>query len=177
MKFTEAWSKIVSENSILKFTIVCLSTLTLFLGISSMKLALKDPIVVERSCFAKAANLGDGKRSSQEIESFLKEALSQRFDTALQSSLGYVSSDELTLRDKEQKDLQSRKLVQKVILNGVQIGEKGILVDLDRLISVGDIRSAFKFPVAVKIETISRSDVNPYGLILTEVKISSKEVK
>jgi hypothetical protein len=39
----------------------------------------------------------------------------------------------------------------------------------DRLIAVGEIRAAFKFPLALKVETVTRSPANPYGLLLTDV--------
>lgn len=177
MKFTVAWAKVASENSILKIVILCLSVLCVFFGASSLKLALRDPIVVERGCYSKAALVTDGKRSSIEIESFLKEALSQRFDSQALVRNNFLSSEEQFLREKEQKDLQLRKLTQRVLLNSAAVDGGVVVVDADRLISVGDVRSAFKFPLRVKIESVTRTEWNPYGLVVSEVKTIEKEAK
>ncbi len=177
MKFNVAWAKVIAQNSVLKFVILCLSLTSLFFGLSSLKLALKDPIVIDRACFSKGANISDGKRTPTEIEFFLKEALQQRFDSVVQPRDGFLSSDELLLREKEQKDLESKKLIQRVVLNSVQLDGKAIQVETDRIISVGDLRSAFKFPLKVTIETVTRTEGNPYGIVLKEVKPVGKESK
>lgn len=177
MKFTIAWARVASENSVLKAVVLCLTVLCLFFGASSLKLALKDPLVVDRGCYSKAASVADGKRTTAEIESFLKEALAQRFDTQTVVRNDFLSDDEQILRAKEQKDLQSRKLSQRVILNSATVEGGTIIVDADRLISVGDVRSAFKFPLNVKIESVTRSEGNPYGLVVSEVKTIEKRDK
>lgn len=175
MKFTVAWAKIASENSILKSVVLCLSVLCLFFGASSLKLALKEPLVVDRGCYSKVASIVDGKRTATEIEAFLKEALTQRFDTQAIVRNDFLSDDEKILRAKEQKDLQNRKLSQKVILNSATVEGGTVVVDADRLISVGDVRSAFKFPLNVKIESVTRSEGNPYGLVVSEIKTIEKK--
>lgn len=177
MKFTIAWARVASENSVLKAVVLCLSALCLFFGASSLKLALKDPIVVDRGCYSKAGSVADGKRTATEIESFLQEALAQRFDTQGVVRNDFLSDDEQILRAKEQKDLQNRKLSQRVILNSATVEGGTIIVDADRLISVGDVRSAFKFPLNVKIESVTRSEGNPYGLVVSEVKTIEKRDK
>ena len=177
MKFTVAWAKVISENSILKSVILCLTGLCLFFGITSLKLALKDPIVIERGCYSKPGQPGDGKRTTVEIEAFLREALSQRFDSSSVTHDGCLSEDEQFLRAKEQKELQSRKLTQKVVLNSFVVDGGSATVDSDRLISVGDVRSAFRFSLTVKIESVTRSMGNPYGLVISEIKAIEKKEK
>ncbi len=177
MKYTVAWARVVSENSVLKCVILCLSALCLFFGASSLKLALKDPIVVERGCLSKIATMSDGKRTVSEIEAFLKEALAQRFDTGPSIRADFLSEGERQIREKEQKDLQGRKLSQKVLLNSINASGETVNVDADRLISIGEIRSAFRFQLMVKIESITRTEANPYGLLISEVKLREKEGK
>lgn len=178
MKVSTAWARVASENSVLKFVVLCLTGLTLFLGFSALKLALKEPLVIDRGCFSKKATaLTDGKRTQSEIEAFLKEALTQRFDSAASVRNGFISSEESGLREKEQKELDARKLSQRLVLNQVVANGNVLTIDADRLISVGDIRSAFKFPLAVKVESIARSEGNPYGLILVEAKAIEKNEK
>lgn len=177
MKYTVAWARVASENSVLKFVILCLSALCLFFGASSLKLALKDPIVVDRGCLSKIASTSDGKRTVSEIEAFLKEALAQRFDTGTNLRADFLSEGERQTKEKEQKDLQGRKLSQRVLLNSINASGETVNVDADRLISIGEIRSAFRFQLIVRIESISRTETNPYGLLISEVKLREKEGK
>lgn len=177
MKFTVAWAKVSSENSILKSVVLCLTLLCLFFGISSLKLALKDPLVVERGCFTKSAPMGDSKRTSTEIEAFITEALSQRFNSQALVQNDFLSDEEQLLRAKEQKDLKNRSLFQRVIVNSVTVDGAVVTVDADRLISVGEVRSAFRFPLTVKIESVARTSGNPYGLVASEVRVIEKRVK
>jgi hypothetical protein len=139
-------------------------------------MALRNPLVIERGCFSKAAQIADSQHTNLEIESFVEAALAQRFDSKDPGRETFLASSEKDLRSKEQKDLAARKLNQRVVVNAVSVSEKGILVEADRLISVGDIRSAFKFPLAVKVESVTRTVANPFGLILSEVKpVEQKE--
>lgn len=174
MKFTVAWAKVISENSILKGVVVSLTMLVLFLGVTSLKLSLRDPLVIERACFSKVANIVDTKKTTVEIEAFLKEAIAQRFDSSTNQPTNYLSAEEKNVREREQKDLQSRKLAQRVFVNSIVIDGSKIILEADRLISVGDIRSAFRFPLELKIESVSRSASNPYGLMLANVKALEK---
>ncbi len=170
MKYTEAWASVMSQNSVLKSTIVGLSLATVLLSAVTIRLSFKEPIVVERGCFTSLANLVSSKHDMREIEYFLREALSQRFDSKSQPVEYLIAMDELALRTIEQKDLQNRNMTQRVLVNSIAESEDGFKVDADRFISVGDIRSGFKFPLFVKVESVARSLSNPYGLILTTIK-------
>lgn len=177
MKFNVAWAKVASENHILKFVILCLGGLSVFFGITALKLALRDPLVIERGCYSKVAKTQDGKRTPEEIQAFLKEALAQRFDSNASVHDGYLSDEESVVRENEQKELQSRKLNQRVVLGNVIVNSGIVSVDADRLIAIGDVRSAFKFPLVVKLESVPRSEGNPYGLVISEVKTVQKGEK
>jgi hypothetical protein len=115
--------------------------------------------------------------TNHEIESFVEAALEQRFDSKEAGRDFLLSGTEKELRQREQKDLLARKLNQRVVVNSAQVSESGIIVDADRLISVGEIRSAFRFPLVVKVESVGRSSANPYGLILSKVKPVEKKEK
>lgn len=177
MKFNVAWAKVAQENSILKAALLVLGSLCTLLAICMTQLALKNPLVIERGCFSKAANLADVQHTNVEIQNFMEVALSQRFDTKDPGRESFLSSSERDLRLKEQKDLMARKLNQRVVVNAVDVSDKGVTVEADRLISVGDIRSAFKFPLVVKVESVTRTVANPFGLILSEVKPVEKKEK
>jgi hypothetical protein len=61
-----------------------------------------------------------------------------------------------------------------LFIRSVRESENGFTVDADRLIAVGDIRSAFKFPLNVRVESKARSLSNPYGLLLSNVQTIDK---
>jgi hypothetical protein len=169
MRYTVAWSKIVSENAVLKSVILVSCALSFFFSFALLRLALKDPLVIDRACFSKPSVVADGKRTKEEIDSFLREALSQRFDSKTGSAKALLDSDELALREKEQKDMTARKLNQTVLFNSSVNSDGSTTVDADRVISVGEIRSAFRFPLKVRVVTTQRTIENPYGMVLAEV--------
>lgn len=183
MKYTEAWANVVAQNLNLKMVSMILGALSIMLGMITLRLTFKDSIIIERGCFSKAILPVKDEHSKSEIEAFLKESLSQRFDSEVQPVDGLLSPDELRLRMIEQKEFESRKMVQKVIVSSVSETEDGFRVEADRLISVGEVRSAFRFPLFVKLESKPRSYSNSYGLLVTAAKAvddksnSSKEKK
>ena len=118
------------------------------------------------------------EHTKEEIESFIKEALSQRFDSTVQPVDGLLSPDELKLRLQEQKDFVTRNMKQRLVVNSVTQTGDDFLVDADRVISANDVRSAFKFPLLVKLESKARSYSNPYGLIIvSSSQVESKDKK
>lgn len=170
MKYTEAWANIIAQNLNLKLVTIILGILSIFLGMITLRLTFKDSIVIDRGCFSKTITPVKDDHSKEEIEAFVKESLSQRFDSEVQPVDGLLSPDELRLRLVEQKEFESRKMAQKIIVNKVHETTEGFKVEADRLISVGDVRSAFRFPLLLKLESKSRSYSNPYGLLLTTTK-------
>jgi hypothetical protein len=113
--------------------------------------------------------ISDGKRSEAEIQTFVRLALAERFNSEAPSS-GYLSVQETERRSKEQKELTEQKMRQLIIVGSVEIKSDRITVDADRLIAVQNIRSVFRFPTEVRLETIKRSKSNPYGLLLAGVE-------
>lgn len=178
MKFSVAWASIATQNVLLKWGVVSLALTTLCLTFSSVKLALRDPLIIERTCYSSIQSLGQAKHTKTEITSFLREAISLRFDSDQISNSVFLSKAAKSLRVQEQKELKRRSLRQKIIVNSIEIKDEQILIDADRLISVNDVRSAFKFPLKVEIRKTTRSKENPYGLVLNQVElIKSKEDK
>lgn len=179
MKYTEAWSSVVSQNLNLKIATFVLGIVSMILGLSTLKLAFKEAIVIERGCFSGMANKVDDKHSPQEIESFLKVALSQRFNSQVQAVDGLLAIDELNLKNQEQKEFSSRGLKQSILVNSISSigGDSQFRVDADRIISVGEVRSTFRFPLMVKLESKARSYSNPYGLLLVNIKAIEKDAK
>ncbi len=170
MKYTEAWSSVVSQNFNLKLVIITLGLVGIILGMICLKLSFKDTIIIERGCSSRTVQPVKDEHSKEEIENFLNSALSQRFDSDAAASDGMLSPDELKLREQEQREFASRNIKQRVILNSVTESSDGFKVDTDRVISVGEIRSAFRLILNVKLESKSRSLSNPYGLLIVTTK-------
>lgn len=170
MKYTEAWANVVAQNLNLKVVSIILGVLSIVLGMITLRLTFKDSLIIERGCFSKTVSPVKDEHSKEEIQSFLKESLSQRFDSEVQPVDGLLSLDELRLRIAEQKEFDSRKMTQKILVNNITETSEGFKVEADRLISVGDVRSAFRFPLIVKLESKPRSYSNPYGLLVTTTK-------
>jgi len=178
MKYTEAWASVVSQNFNLKMATVILGAISLVLGMTTLRLTFKDSPIIERGCFSRPLVPMKDEHTKEEIESFIKEALSQRFDSTVQPVDGLLSPDELKLRLQEQKDFVTRNMKQRLVVNSVTQTGDDFLVDADRVISVNDVRSAFKFPLLVKLESKARSYSNPYGLIIvSSSQVESKDKK
>ncbi len=178
MKFSIAWAELANQNLILKTALACLSASTICFSLVSLKLALKEPIVIDRGCLSKVAKPGDTRRSSEEIETFVRMALEQRFDTNARPNPDFVTPTEIANRLQEQKELATRQMKQKLVVNSVSVDGADVTVDSDRLVTVGTIRSALPMPLKLKVESQERTDGNPYGLLMTVVKANEKkEVK
>lgn len=169
MKFTVAWANVLSQNVTLRAAVVLLALCSLVFSIATVRLALNEPIIIERECYSKAVTRGNSKHSAHEIESFLKVAISKRFDTNVTGFREYLSEDEVQYHLKEQDELTKKGIAQKVIVNSVKIEGSSVLVDTDRLIAVGKIRSAVAFPLKLVLSTTDRTQSNPYGLLLKKV--------
>lgn len=178
MRFTVAWSKVLSQNIALRFTILCLSATVIGLLVVLTKLSLRDPIVIERACFSQTLDPASTDRTQAEISTFIKEALAQRFDTNAVLQDGFVSMEEAQFREQEQRSLKEKEMKQRVLVNQVEkISGADVMIDADRIISVGPVRSALPFALRLTISSIPRSRGNPYGLKLIQVKPREGEKK
>lgn len=178
MKFSLAWADIAAQNTSLKIALTVVSLVTITLAGSLSVLSLKEPLIIDRGFVSKAVISQSNVRTQAEIEAFLREALAQRFDSSglIQS---FLSDQERHFRQDEQKKLKASGLIQSLNTANLKLGEinegERMFVDTDRLIAVGDVRSAFRFPLYVKTFAVSRSAENPYGLILDQVEPAKLE--
>lgn len=169
MKFTMAWANVLKENLNLRLAVLTLAFTTVSLGIVALRLALKQPLLIERGCHTGVLQTSDNGRTEAEITAFVKSALASRFDTDTADARTFLSDQEFHNRIAEQQELQKKDVRQRVLVNSVTVKGEAITVDCDRIISVGKIRSALPFPVQATVATQSRSEANPYGLLLTNV--------
>ena len=175
MRFPVAWAGIASQNVSLKVSTLLLAFTTVILGICLSRFALKPALVIERGCHSKVIPLASPERTEQEIQNFLRKAIAQRFDSDYLGNRSYLSSAEQATREKERVELDQGNMKQRVIVNDVKLKEGQAMIDTDRLISVGKIRSAFRFSLIAILESVPQTESNPYGLVLTSVEQSKSD--
>lgn len=177
MKFTEAWSKVAQQNVSLKVAVLSLSSISLFLGFSVVKLSLAEPFIVERTCYSQKLDLSHASPKDEEIKSFVTIALEQRLSSTKAPIEGYLSKDELVAKKEEQKLLSEKDIEQFIVIRKVELKENFIFVEADRLYSVKNVRSGFPIKLKLKLESKARTETNPYGLILVKTEEIKSETK
>lgn len=134
-------------------------------------MSYKPPLVIDRGRSTSVTITGDPSPSVEEVESFVREALSQRFDSTVHPNKTMLPEAELKARTKEQNELAKRKIKQRLIIEKVSFEKpERIIVAADLLLSVEAVRSAFAETFIVSVTRVERTPANPYGLILTSVK-------
>ena len=176
MKFNVAWDSVEKENRNLKVLVVFLLLLAIFLSVAVMNTAAQAPLIVERACTSRVLSPTNENPTDDELKSFALASLPARFNTKPENQ-DLLSFKQRGYRASEQEELEKQKMKQVVIVNEVTIEKDGLVIDADRLISVGEIRSTFKFPLKVKLERNTRSEGNPYGLLLSDVEQIKTEAK
>ena len=176
MRFPQAWSEIAKQNNVLRMAIVGVSVSGALALLISLKFAFKDPVIIERGCYSKVvAKAANQDPTKEDYEAFVREALSQRFDSDSNVVSDYIAIEELKNRDTEQDELKRRNIKQRVILNSINKKDDLINADSDRILSVGVLRSAFSFQLTLQIQKQARTAANPYGLVLLKVSQQNQE--
>ncbi len=176
MKFHVAWDSLEKENQFLKILLFSFLIVTLGLAVTIIAVSAKDPILVERGCYSRLMERRDPVPTKEEMVSFAEEALKARFNSSW-TNPSLLSDEQNGFRTKEQAELTRQKMKQAVVVNKVESQSEYLIVDADRVISVGDIRSSFRFPLKLKVERSTRTAGNPYGVVLYEVSELKAEVK
>ena len=176
MKFVDAiyTSEKMIQRLMTAVVVLAMSTAAL-MGVV-VYFSTKPPILVERSCETKILSQGPSKRTVDEIKAFISEAISARFDTD-RNKPSLMTEAQADMKSKELKELSSRKIYQRVFVDDIILKDDGsFTAKLTRLIKVENIRTALGFSIEAKIFEDARSEDNPYGLILSEVKLVESEV-
>ncbi len=169
MRFNTAWAAVTSQNVTLRVVFLIFAGVMAAMSFVAAKASLKNPIIIERACYSSVLEPKTSEHSPVEIEAFIKEAVHQRFDSDGVPNSEFLSVEEFKLRAKEQEELGRRQMKQRVTLNSFVRKDGTISADTDRLISVGSIRSAFSFPLMLSLSSVTRSEANPYGLVLVKI--------
>ena len=158
------------QKSSLQIALTIMSVTASAFGIMNVFSSMKDPLIIERGCDSKIAEIQSSSQTKEEIENFIKIALSTRFDSDLKNDPAlYLMENLQTVRNKEQADLKNKGIDQRVIVRSIKFDQSKYIVEADRLISIGKIRTAVPLDLIVDISSKVRSVSNPYGLILTFV--------
>lgn len=168
MRLSSGIDQLQSENNFLKRLITLL-----FIAVPLSLLALamviaRPPMIVERTTHGLEIVKGmEFSPSEDDIKIAIALMIKARFGTDAVAPEIFLNRTQLALRDAEQKDLKSRNLFQSVIVRGIVLTKDQAVVELDRVISVGEIRSALKAKVKVSFEETTPNELNPYGLLLS----------
>lgn len=170
MKFNIAWANVVKENVSLKIALLIVGITAIFLGAGLFVVSTKDPIVIERACGARVLEKSTNtKPSVAEIKEFAKEALAQRFNSGLEPKDAFLSPIEIKAKVSEETLLKKKNINQASVVRNIFVVKDKIYADIDRVFAMGESRPAYASKLALDIQYTSRSEDNPYGLILNKV--------
>lgn len=167
MKFSSAVDSLTKENQFLRGAVKILGLAVLFLALAVLFLHDKSPVVVERSSRGlEIVQMTKLLRFEGDIQKAMRLMIIARFDSGAINPEVFLSKRQFELREAEQKEMKSRGLSQSVVFRSAKISKEEALVDFDRLLSVGEVRSALKTVVRVAFEETEPTELNPYGLRL-----------
>lgn len=168
MRLSSGIDQLQSENAFLKRVIICLFIAAPVIFMAMAVVIMRPPMIVERTSHGlEIVRNTEFSPTENDIKVAIDLMMKSRFNTDAVAPEIFLNKTQLALRDAEQKDLKSRNLFQSVIVRGIYITKDQAVVELDRVISVGEIRSALKAKVKITFEETSPNELNPYGLLLS----------
>lgn len=172
MNYIENLKKSFDEKELLKITNLSLTVIVIALSGTLVTTATRNPILVDRSAHKTVIieKITTDEEKLSEVENFLREALSLRFDSKSKSGNELLSKELARAHEIEEGELKAKQVTQSVVVNSVQKTKDGFVVDADRIVSISKLRSAFSFPLKAQISKVDRSEQNPYGLVLIRVE-------
>ena len=166
MRLITAWTDVSNQNVTLRIISTGMSLALIFCGYTISRLSLRLPLIIDRGCTSGVAKTSSNeKHTVQEIDSFLRVALLDRFDTNAPIRSPYLSPEEARFRDQEQAELGKRQITQRLFINKIDINGNNATIDSDRLITLGKLKSVSSFPLSVTISEENRTTENPFGLV------------
>jgi hypothetical protein len=179
MKFSAGIDGLTKENRFLKTLTKMLLLLAILLLGMVYTLYDKTPLIVERSSRGlEVVRASEFSRNPDDLKLALQIMLKARFDSETVSPELFLNPRQVVLRETEQKDMKARGMNQRVVVKRIIFEKEQAIVDFDRVIAVGDLRSALKTKVRVSFEEVSPNELNPYGLLLSMADpIINTEVK
>lgn len=175
MRFSSAVDSLTKENQFLRAAVKGLALAVLFLTLAVLFLHDKSPVVIERSSRGlEIVRMTKLNRAEEDIHQAIRLMLISRFDSGAINPEVFLSKRQMELRDAEQKEMKARGLYQSAVFRSAKVTKDEALVEFDRVLSVGDIRSALKTVVKVAFEETEPTELNPYGLRLALAALQEK---
>lgn len=168
MRLSTGIDQLERENAHLKLLTKMLLIIVAALVALVIAVYDKPPVMVERTSHGlEIVRPMDFSVDEVNTKTAVTLMIRARFNTDAISPELFLNQKQLVLRDNEQKELKSRSMHQTVIVRAIEINKDQATVDMDRVISVGEIRSALRTKIRVRIEEEQPNELNPYGLLLS----------
>ena len=170
MRFSSTVDALSQENRLLRGVVLLLGFGIILLSVAVLLLNDKSPRLVLRTSHGmEIVSTTSLERSRPDVEQAVRLMLRARLDTETTASEAFLSQKQLELRSAEQRELKSRGFFQAVIVRTVDIHDGSAVVAFDRVISVGEVRSAVATQANIAFEEIQPNELNPYGLRLASL--------
>jgi len=178
MKISLSIDSLLKENKFLKLVTKLLFGVVFVLLLQVISLYSRDPIIIQSSTRGREIlEPMTVPRTNLDLKIAVQNMLKARFDTEAHSSELFLSDKQKLLRENEQRDLKSRSMTQAIVIRNVVMSKDQAFVDLDRVIAVGDLRTAIRAKIKIAFEESEPNELNPYGLVLSLAEVQSNEVK
>jgi hypothetical protein len=167
MRFQPAFDSLETENRFLRKMLTFGFSFGILLCFGLLASMMKAPLVIERACNSKLLKTVDSLPTEAEIRAFITESIPQRLNSDSNVTV-LLSARQIVFRESEQLELKKQQMTQTIVIRNISSDKDSMSIEADRLISIQNIRSAFRFPLKVKVQQVPRTSVNPYGLELLE---------
>ena len=178
MKFSLSVDALSKENSFLKvITRILLGAI--FLNVVLLFYVLtRDPMVIlSKATGREIVKPVSFVPSPEDTKIAIKLMLEARFNSETLNADLFLSEKQSDLRKSEQVELKNKNMSQTIIVKDIKVSRDEAVAEIDRVISVGDLRSAFKAKLKLLFEMSEPNELNPYGLVLSLVELDKPEVK
>ena len=180
MKISLSIDALTKENNFLRLVTRYLFYAVFILAVVVGSLSTRDPVIIQSSTrgFEIMQPMTVAK-SNLDIKLAVHNMLKARFNTDALSPELYLSDKQGLLRESEQRDMKSRNMTQAIVIRNIELSKDQAFVDLDRVIAVGDLRTAIRAKLKIAFEESEPNELNPYGLVLSlaEIQSTTNEVK
>ena len=178
MKFSLSIDALSRENNFLKLVVKLLFAMVFILIMQIIFLYNRDPLLIQSSTRGlELIQPVSFVKSNLDIKSATELMLKARFNTETLSANLFLSDRQKVLRESEQKELKNRNMAQTIVVRNINLSKDQGVVDLDRVIAIGDLRTAIKTKLKIAFEETEANELNPYGLVLSLAEAQTTEVK
>ena len=178
MKISLSIDSLLKENKFLKLVTKLLFGLVFILLLQVVSLYTREPIIIQSSTRGlEILEPMTVSRTNLDLKVAAQNMLKARFNTETLSPDLFLADKQQLLRESEQRELKSRNMTQAIIIRNIELSKNQAMVDLDRVIAVGDLRTAIRAKLKIAFEESEPNELNPYGLVLSLAELQNNEVK